>query len=142
MLCKVTIVFGGIAPHQLRGLKQGRSIIQKYYPEPKKRETSGIFLWSKVLLDKGITNRTIGQSLRVDFPKSKPSLYKSKKGRETLIYWPSCPAGDGLLATASGFGFDVAACAQPCLRRGIHVRPCSLRLCVYLPCGLQVQPLD
>ena len=37
------------------------SIIQKYYPEPKKRETSGFFVWSKVLLGKGITNRTFGR---------------------------------------------------------------------------------
>ena len=66
------------------------STIQKYYPEPKKRETSGFFVWSKVLLDKGITNQTIGQSLRADFPKSKPSLYNQKKEGETLIYWPSC----------------------------------------------------
>ena len=45
-------------PDSVRDL---RSIIQKYYPEPKKRETSGFFLWSKVLLDKGITNRTFGR---------------------------------------------------------------------------------
>ena len=31
------------------------STIQRYYPAPKKRETSGLFLWSKVFLDKGIT---------------------------------------------------------------------------------------
>ena len=33
-----------------------RSTIQRYYLEAKKQETSGFFLWSKVLLDKGITN--------------------------------------------------------------------------------------
>ena len=31
-----------------------RSTIQRYYPAPEHRETSGFFLWSKVLLDKGI----------------------------------------------------------------------------------------
>jgi hypothetical protein len=30
----------------------------------------------------------------------------------------------------------MAACAPPCLRRGIRVSPCSLRLCVYLPSPL------
>ena len=41
-------------------------------------------------MDKGIANRTIGQSLRVDFPKSKPSLYNQQTKRrnlKTLIYW-------------------------------------------------------
>ena len=111
----------------------------------KKREFIGVFVWSKVFLDRGIANRTIGQSLRVDFPKSKQTYIitkTTKKEGKTLIYWPSCTAGDDLLATVNGFGFDVAACAPPCLRRGIRVRPCILRLCVYLPCGLQVQPLD
>ena len=36
-----------------------RSITQKYYSDPKKREISGLFLWSKVLLDKRITNRLL-----------------------------------------------------------------------------------
>ena len=36
-------------------------------------------LWSKVFLDEGIANQTIGQSLRVDLPKSKPSLCKRKE---------------------------------------------------------------
>ena len=39
-----------------------RRDIQTYYPAPKKRETSGSSWWPKVLLDKGITNRTIGQN--------------------------------------------------------------------------------
>ena len=104
-----------------------------------KKERNQCFCWwSKVFLDKGMANRTIaiGQSLlRVDF--------NQKKGRGKLSsLWLSCTAGDVLLAIVSGFGFDVAACAPLCLRRGIRVRPCSLRLCVYLPCGLQVQPLD
>ena len=116
------------------------SIIQRYYPEPKKREISEFFVWSKVFLDKGITNRTIGQSLRVVFRNQNPA-YTINKKKCKLLSIASCTAGDGLLATASGFGFDVAACAPLCLRRGIRVRPCSLRL-VYLPCGLQVQPLD
>ena len=64
-----------------------RSTIQRYYLEPKKKEIIRGFLWSKVFLDKCIANRTIGQSLRVDFPKSKPSLYNQKKEGETLIYW-------------------------------------------------------
>ena len=38
-----------------------RRDIQRYYLAPKKRETSGFLLWSKVFLDKGITNRTIGR---------------------------------------------------------------------------------
>ena len=123
--------------HVCKGLSY-KSIIRN-----QTREISGGFLWSKVFLDKGITNRTIGQSLAYAlFSEIKTQPIQSKKGRETLIYWPSCTAGDGLLATASGFGFGVAACAPLCLRRGIRVRPCSLRLCIYLPCGLQVQPLD
>ena len=42
------------------------------------------FLWSKVFLEKGIANRTIGKSFRVDFPKSKPSLYYQKKEGEAI----------------------------------------------------------
>ena len=41
----------------------------------KKEKNHWGFLWSKVFLDKGIANRTIGQSLRVHFPKSKANLY-------------------------------------------------------------------
>ena len=41
---------------------QGRWITQRYYSEPKKREISRVFLWTKVFLDKGITNRTIGRA--------------------------------------------------------------------------------
>ena len=73
-----------------------RSTIQRYYPAPKKRETSGFFLWSKVFLDKGITNRSIGQSLRVDFPESKTNLYNQqtkKRTGKTLIYWLHCCGG-------------------------------------------------
>ena len=33
----------------------------------------------------------------------------------------------------------MAACAPLCLRRGNHARPCSLRICVYLLCGLQIR---
>ena len=44
-------------------------------------------MWSKVFLDKGIANQTIGQSLRVDFPKSNPAYAIKKKEGETLIYW-------------------------------------------------------
>ena len=58
-----------------------------------------LFCWcSKVFLDKSITNRTIGRSLRVDFPKSKQTntINKQKKRTgKTLFYWgPSCTAGD------------------------------------------------
>ena len=105
----------------------------------KKERNQWFSVWSKVFLDKGIVNRTIGQSLRVDFPKSKPSQHQNRKRKLSFI---GCSAGDVLLAIVSGFGFDVAACAPLCLRRGIRVRPCSLRLCVYLPFGLQVQPID
>ena len=109
----------------------------------KKREKSVVFFcgqmysWTKVL-----RVGLLARAYALIFRNLKPSLYNQKKEEETLIYWPSCTAGDGLLATVSGFGFDVAACAPLCLRRGIRVRPCSLRRCVYLPCGLQVQPLD
>ena len=66
-------------------------LIQVYHTKvlsgtKKERNQWGFFVVSKVLLDKGITNRTIGQSLRVDFPKSKPSLYNQKKEGETLTY--------------------------------------------------------
>ena len=60
--------------------------------------------------------------------------FQIRRNQDGFIYWSSC--------TVALDSNNMAACAQPCLRRGIHVRPCSLRLCVYLPCGLQVQPLD
>ena len=127
------------------GEQEGRSFKGNIWSK-KISKSVGFFCGQRpVFLDKGITNRTIGQSLRVHFPKSKTNLYNQltkKRTGKTLIYWPSCTAGDGLLATVNGFGFDVVACAPLCLRRGIRVRPCSLQLCVYLPCGLQVQPLD
>ena len=80
-------------------LSSTRSTIQRYYLEQRKKETSGCFVWSKVFLDKCIANRTIGQSLRVDFPKSKTNQYNQndeKQGREnshllaallTTVYW-------------------------------------------------------
>ena len=78
----------------------------KVLSRAKKERNQWVSLWSKVFLDKSITNRTIGQSLRVDFSKSKTNLYnqqtKKRKG-ETLIYWPSCTAGNDLLATVNGF---------------------------------------
>ena len=52
----------------------GRSTIQRYYLEPKKRETSGSFLWSKVLLDKGIT---IGRN----------SGFRTKMGELIILNW-------------------------------------------------------
>ena len=76
------------------------------------------YSWTTVFLDNGIANRTIGRAYALIFRNQNPAYtIKKRKGLgETLIYWPSCTAGDGLLAAVSGFGFDVAACAPPCLR--------------------------
>jgi hypothetical protein len=46
-------------------------------------------VWSKVLLDKGIADRTIGRAYALIFRNQKPSLYNQKKEGETLIYWPA-----------------------------------------------------
>ena len=46
-----------------------------------KREISGFFLWSKVFLDKGIANRTIGQSLR-HFQKANLKFKYNQKQKE------------------------------------------------------------
>ena len=62
-----------------------------------------------ILLTKVLRIRLLA-SLRGDFPISKPSLYNQKKEAGTLLSI-GCTAGDGLLATVNGFGFDVAACA-------------------------------
>jgi hypothetical protein len=114
----------------LRAATVGRDI-QRYYPAPKKREISVIFLWSKVLLDKGITNRTIGQSLRVDFPKSKPQPIQSKKerklssiGRNGFIYWSSC--------TVALDSINMAASApRPCLRCSKVSAHCCCGCCAH-----------
>ncbi len=56
----------------------------------KKERNQRWFLWSKVFLDKGITNRTIGQSLRVDFPKSKTNLVGCSG---CTLVWPQTRLG-------------------------------------------------
>ena len=116
------------------------SPIQKYYSDKKIETSAGSFCGQKYSIDKGITNRTIGRAYAVIFRYQNPAYTIKKRKRKLLSI--GCTAGGGLLATVNGLGFDVAACAPPCLRRGIRVCPCILRLCVYLACGLQVQPLD
>ena len=121
---------------------QKRSTIQRYYLEPKKKESSDFLLWSKVFLDKFIANRTIGQSLPAGFSKSKTNQYShdqpTKKGPEKLssMYWPCCqwrrePEGYAVSdATHRSQASEETSCvtveeASP-PQQTSHQRPCQL----------------
>ena len=115
---------------------RGRSFKDIIWSQKREKSVSFVcgqrYSWTTVL-----RIRLLVRAYALVFRNQTQPMQSKKKGR-------GIPIRNHLLAscTVALDSINMAACAQPCLRRGIHVRPCSLRLCAYLPCGLQVQPLD